>query len=215
MYREDLKPKTNYPSQLALHLAQSVFPPDCKEVLDIGSGRGELAVALAKTGLQVSAVDNYTQKEVTSLPRSVNWISGSFDDREFPIPGSSFDLVYAKSVIEHLREPLWLIEEAKRLLRPGGMLLILTPDWERNKSRFFDDHTHVTPFTRISMQNLLLLADLAQIRVDYLVPLPQTWHRPALRMVSQAIGPFVPPRVDWKPLRWSRERQILATAVRD
>lgn len=182
--------------------------------MDIGSGRGELAVALSHQGLHVTAVDDYSSEDLALLPETVEWRATTFNEVELPLPENSYDLVYAKSVIEHLREPMWLLEEAKRLLRPGGTVLILTPDWDRNQTRFYDDHTHVSPFTRPSMRNLLMLADFADIRVNYLIPLPRTWTNPALHWISQVIGPVVPPRVDWKPLRWSRERQILATAVK-
>ena len=48
---------------------------------------------------------------------------------EFPIPNEKFDLVFSVFVIEHVTRPAAFLDECKRILKPGGMLIILCPDF--------------------------------------------------------------------------------------
>lgn len=50
------------------------------------------------------------------------------DACEIPYPDESFDLVFSHSVFEHLEAPLEVVREIRRVLRPGGTLLIETPN---------------------------------------------------------------------------------------
>lgn len=63
-----------------------------------------------------------------------------------------FGGIYAKQVIEHLSEPLLFFKEAYRVLGSGGKAVFLTPNCPYMLSReFYDDYTHVRPFTRVSL----------------------------------------------------------------
>jgi SAM-dependent methyltransferase len=46
----------------------------------------------------------------------------------FPYPDASFDIVVAKDILEHVLDPLAVMEEVKRVLRPGGRLVVLIPN---------------------------------------------------------------------------------------
>ena len=50
---------------------------------------------------------------------------------------NSIDIVYSKSFIEHLHYPERYLEEAYRVLKPNGIFLTLTPDWQSNYKIFF------------------------------------------------------------------------------
>ena len=49
--------------------------------------------------------------------------------------------------MEHLVNPENYLKEAYRILKPGGKIISLIPDWEANYKIYYDDHTHKTPFT--------------------------------------------------------------------
>jgi SAM-dependent methyltransferase len=96
-------------------------------VLDIGCGRE--APALCKLAMRIKmgiGIDPVVQPvscdNITALP--------GFADR-IPLADSSVDVVYSRSVLEHLADPLSVFREVQRVLRPGGRFLALTPSlWD-------------------------------------------------------------------------------------
>lgn len=63
------------------------------------------------------------------VARSGQTICG--DARQIPLTDASVDLAYSRSVFEHLQDPLTVLREARRVLRPGGQFFILTPNlWD-------------------------------------------------------------------------------------
>jgi ubiquinone/menaquinone biosynthesis C-methylase UbiE len=113
-----------FAAQVARTLA---LPPD---ILDLGSGAGYGTAALAEhaasaVGLDIApdavayASDHYPLA-------NLRFVAGSATD--VPLPEASFDLVTAFEVIEHVAEGTKLLAEARRLLRPTGLLLVSTPN---------------------------------------------------------------------------------------
>ena len=80
-----------------------------------------------------------------------------------PIEDSSISLLLALSVMEHLRDPSNFLEEAKRVLKKGGILLMVLPNFKYNYSTFYDDPTHVRPYTSKGLKTLLELTGLEEI----------------------------------------------------
>lgn len=99
-----------------------------RRVLEAGSGEGYGAAMLAESGAQVICVD-YDETAVAHTRRcypQVEIVQGNLID--LPLPDASVDVVVNFQVIEHLwDQPAFLIECA-RVLRPGGELLISTPN---------------------------------------------------------------------------------------
>ena len=71
-----------------------------------------------------------------------------------PQPDASFDVVVMKDLLEHVPDPVQVVREALRVLRPGGRALATSPDAQR---WVWDDYTHRRPFTRKAYR--LLFAD--------------------------------------------------------
>jgi len=61
------------------------------------------------------------------------------------IPDETYDFVLASHVLEHVANPLSALQEWKRVLRPGGVMLVVVPD----KLRTFDHNRPLTPFHHI------------------------------------------------------------------
>ena len=115
------------------HIARYAFASRLsrnRRVLDAGCGAGygsaELAYAATTvTGIDISndaiafARDNFPK-------RNICWIQGSCTD--LPFRNGSHDLVVAFEVIEHLTNWPRLIEEARRVLAPGGQFIVSTPN---------------------------------------------------------------------------------------
>lgn len=86
---------------------------------------------------------------------------------------NSFDVVFASNLLEHLERPQaeLLLDQAARVLRPTGRLILLQPNFRLNPGGYFDDYTHVAIYTDRSL-------------ADYLTSLG--WH------VSTAVARFLP-----------------------
>lgn len=70
---------------------------------------------------------------------------------------ASFDVVFASNLLEHLvrDDSSRLLAEAHRVLRPGGRLILMQPNFRLNPGRYFDDFTHVAVFTDQSLPDYL------------------------------------------------------------
>ncbi len=92
-------------------------------VLDLGCGAGDSVGFFRARDPQVDWVglDLPDSPEVRTRTRADARFK-TFDGRTIPFADASFDLVYCKQVLEHVRHPLPLLQEACRVIRPGGFL---------------------------------------------------------------------------------------------
>jgi SAM-dependent methyltransferase len=93
-------------------------------VLDAGAGEGALSQALAQAGHRVVACDADASNFRTSR---VPFIRASLE-RPLPFESCSFDAVVSTEVLEHLENPHHVAREFARVLKPGGMLVVTTPN---------------------------------------------------------------------------------------
>lgn len=94
--------------------------------LDIGSGRGSLiAKVKSKLGVESSACD-YTDT-LMQLPGQKVDIA-NLNHEPLPYPDATFDVVTATEVIEHLEDFRQVVREIHRVLKPGGVCILSTPN---------------------------------------------------------------------------------------
>ncbi|MFP4382765.1 MAG: SAM-dependent methyltransferase [Spirochaetia bacterium] len=105
-----------------------------KKVLDIGAGYGGAARYLAKTygtrvtALNLSEVENRRDREMNreqELDHLIDVVDGSFED--LPFEDESFDYVWSQDAILHSGNREKVLEEAVRVLKPGGELVFTDP----------------------------------------------------------------------------------------
>ena len=131
--------------------------------LDVGCGSGEFTARLARVVASVVGVD--VAEEALSRARAR---CPGLDFRLVPVDGplpledNSFDLAWASEVIEHVADTARWLSEVRRVLAPGGRLLVTTPSHGRLRlalggiARYSDplgDHLHL--YTRASLGSLL------------------------------------------------------------
>lgn len=74
--------------------------------------------------------------EAARLALEPDFVADFNTDRLGPVPDASEDFVIASHVLEHLAEPLGFVDEIHRVLKPGGLALVLLPDRRRTEDRF-------------------------------------------------------------------------------
>ena len=212
VYNEDSRPYTTYPQQLCRYLFNSFnFKPGMK-MLEPGCGRCEFLNGFKDLGLDVYGVD--------IVPEAASYAPGTridvcdIESDPFPFDDNSFDIIFSKSFIEHLYRPEKYLSEALRILKPGGKILTLVPDWEANYRTYFDDFTHRTPFTRVSLENAYRMYGFTDSTVYRFRQLPIVWKYPILNYFCAAISPFVPVRTKNKFLFWSRELMLVGIGTK-
>jgi SAM-dependent methyltransferase len=105
------------------------------DLLDVGCGPGTITVDLARlvapgrvTGLD-RAPDVLAQARAHASERGIAVDFRAGDLYELPFPDSSFDVVHAHQVLQHLAEPVRALAEMRRVLRPGGVLGVRDADY--------------------------------------------------------------------------------------
>lgn len=125
------------------------------KVLDVGCGAGFLSNHLAKKKHEVTGID-ISQSSLDVAKQYDTTCNAKYlyaDAYQMPFEDASYDVVCAMDILEHVEEPERLIQEAGRVLKPGGLF-------------FF--HT----FNRTWLSNLIVIKG-----VDWLVPnAPKNMH---------------------------------------
>ncbi len=139
------------------------------KVLDVGCAYGFFLQAAKKWGWQVTGVD-ISPYAIKMLKK--NKIKGIVGDlRKIKFPQNSFDLVTTFHTLEHANDPVSLLKEIKRILKPGGMILVGVPDQKCLLARLlgkkwhgWQHEPHLFWFDKKSLY--LLLNSLGFIRIS-------------------------------------------------
>lgn len=97
--------------------------------LDCGCGDGELTLKLAKKigTKKIFGVEILSSKAACARQKGIEVFGGDLN-KEISFPDHSFDVITAIQVIEHLYDLDTFVSELKRMLKPGGCLVISTPN---------------------------------------------------------------------------------------
>lgn len=98
-------------------------------VLEVGCGVGLDSMRMAQHGLHVTAVDltvvGPATAQMRAIARGVDAVYSCADAEHLPFPDSTFDYVYSFGVMHHAPDTKKCVDEAFRVLRPGGQALIM------------------------------------------------------------------------------------------
>ena len=112
-----------------------------KKVLDVGSGDKAFFNLCLKKKIDISEIDGSAGID--------------FETDKLSFENESFEIVIFNAVIEHLYNPNLVLSEIYRVLKKGGILITTAPNYHYNYKYFYDDPTHVHPYTPESLIKVL------------------------------------------------------------
>jgi 2-polyprenyl-3-methyl-5-hydroxy-6-metoxy-1,4-benzoquinol methylase len=149
--------------------------------IDLGAGSGLLATRMKALGWDVMGAD----KNASGFEAKLPFQEVDLNDRGFSkqLGEGHFSMVTAVEVIEHVEAPINLLRNARRLLKPGGLAVITTPNVDSvsarmkflltEKIRMMDEGsepTHISPvFWDLFQRQFLPIAGL-KVREHHLHP---------------------------------------------
>lgn len=145
-----------------------------ERVVDLGCGAGRFVAALREAGADPVGVE-IADAALERARRNVPGADFRRFDGALPLGHGEADLVWCSEVLEHVPDTVGLLTDVRRVLRPGGRLLLTVPDHGRLKRTLialghFDAHfdpqgQHLRFFTRRSLTRALRATGFAEIRL--------------------------------------------------
>ncbi len=129
-------------------------------ILEIGCGAGDI-LKILQNKFVAEGIDREVDLNKDTLPFFSN----------------TFNVVFTKSTIEHVQNTDHMLSEIKRVLKPGGWVIILCPSWEYNYRDYYNDYTHIKPFHRKGLQDALKINGFSLVNVRYFYYLPWLWGK--------------------------------------
>jgi len=162
-------------------------------VVDLGCGRGEWLTLLRDAGVPSSGVDANPRFVAAGRACGLDIELGDAIGHLQGLPPDSVDMVTAFHVIEHLgtEELLALLDAARWALRPGGCVLLETPNPANlvmAACDFYNDPTHRSPLPSALTEYLVSTQGFGDIEVRPLHPKPSPFTRYS--------GEGVPPQIN-------------------
>jgi len=162
-------------------------------LLDVGCSNGAFISAVQSLGVRAEGVEPATAPAQTAMKLGLKVHQGFL--QEINLPAASFDVVTLFEVVEHLKDPLSLFKECRRILRQGGLLVIRTGNTDSWSAQFMKDRWeyfsisehggHISFFNPVSMGKLakrsgFLVESLKTHRVSFYQKgeIPSSIYRP-------------------------------------
>jgi SAM-dependent methyltransferase len=181
------------------------------QLLDVGCGGGHFLARMRNLGWQVRGVE--PDVEAVRLARGhfdLNVFHGTLADARFP--ANEFDAVTMNHVIEHALDPVDLLRECRRVLKPGGRLVVVTPNARSlGRHRFgrawrgWEPPRHLFLFTP---KTLRLSAERAGLHIETLRTTarlaPPMWMESARLRDKRLAGQAGDKTAGWAVHMWTR-----------
>ena len=210
IYDEKSRPVTSYPDQLAGYLVERFHIKPGSRILDNGCGRGDFYRGFAHCGMEVYGTD--IEKVFDDVYSGIN-----LEQDRLPFEDDYFDVVFSKSVIEHIHKPENYMNEMYRVLKPGGRIIIMVPDWQSCMYIYYDDCTHVQPYTMTGLMDTIKIFGFKNVSSELFYQLPCVWKHPEIKIICyflQLFGGRVTRVTRNKFIRFSRELMVLGTGIK-
>jgi SAM-dependent methyltransferase len=188
--------------------------PARARILDAGCGSGRNMVDLAHHGTVTGVELSQTSVQLARDRGAGDVVEGSVLD--MPFGADTFELAASLDVIEHLQDDLSALRELRRVVAPGGALLVTVPAYQWLWSGHDEINHHHRRYTRRSLQRVGEEAGWQQVRTTYfnslLLPaaiLLRVLDRFSRKTTESSLDLWVPPA----PVNWLLERPLALEAA--
>jgi SAM-dependent methyltransferase len=183
-------------------------------ILDAGCGSGRNMVELARRGPVTGIEVSDTSVRLAHERAAGEVIAGSVLD--MPFESGHFQLAACLDVIEHLEDDLGALRELRRVVAPGGSLLVTVPAYQWLWSGHDEVNHHYRRYTQRSLRRVAEQAGWQQVRSTHfnslLLPvaiLLRILDRFSRKTTESSLDLWVPPQ----PLNWLLERPLRLEAA--
>ncbi len=146
-------------------------------LVDIGCGGGQLWRHIGVRFTRYIGVDGVLYED---LPQEIEFHCHDLDSERVPLPNNTGDVVVAVETIEHLENPRAFFRELERLTRPGGWLIVTTPNqlsflslftliFKKRFNAFQDVHypAHLTALLEVDLRRMATECRLQDVAIEY------------------------------------------------
>jgi len=137
-----------------------------RQILDVGCGTGTMLTHLARFGA-ARGVDMDLEAVGYCHDRGLQQVTQSGAD-SLPFEKDTFDLVTALDVVEHIDDDLGALREMRRVIKPGGLLLLTVPAYRFLWGRQDDINLHKRRYVARKLRNRLQTAGFEVERLTYM-----------------------------------------------
>lgn len=183
-------------------------------LLEIGCGSGEFLLEASRRGFAVSGLDpsNHAVERANAL---LGWNAARCSTIErAALPNNHVDVCVCVDVIEHTRDPVEVLSHVYRVLKPNGVLLLVTPaldSWlarlmKQNWFEFKTEHLHY--FSSSTLQNVFFRTGFRSVELSsarktltlaYVQQHFQRFRVPVWSALVNSLSSIMPPRVRLAP----------------
>ena len=161
------------------------FGPQAKMILDLGCGDGSLGRHKSDPTLEVVGIES-NEKTLEEAAAYERVIRCDLEQLQLPLRDGLFDGVLAKDVLEHVQRPWKILKEVRRVMKPGGMLIVSVP--LPHAGVVWNDYTHVRGFTKQALQKMLEDAGFSVLRIGKMGGIPGFGRLNLVRLIPALLA---------------------------
>lgn len=143
------------------------FLPVKGRLLDIGAGTGDFLVTAKNNGWAIAGIEPSDKARNIAIDKGIDFISGLSE-----VPDNAFNAVTMWHVLEHVPDIEQHIKELKRILKPGGVIIVAVPNYKSYDAQHYgyywaayDVPRHLWHFSKTAIKKLFAVENMEVVKI--------------------------------------------------